>query len=192
MTTTPTLSDHPRIPSKSSSFPDDQLSDDQLSDHPSESSSSAFSAMSASDFNHRALLSAVERLHPALDELRAWQQAWQPVIDRVQAQQRDSDLVLRDILSELRRLQSSRATQEQDLRALLSQTVAWQQQSEPVIDRLQIQQRDSDLVVRTILSQLHRLQSSRATPNADRRRRLCGSDARTGNHAAAHSKVQVQ
>ena len=38
---------------------------------------------------------------------------------------------------------------------------------EPVIDRLQTQQRDSDLVVRTILSQLHRLQSSRATPNAD-------------------------
>jgi hypothetical protein len=96
--------------SKFSSFPDDQLSD-----HPSESSSSAFSATSASDFNHCALLSAVEQLHPALDELRAWQQAWQPVIDRVQAQQRDSDLVQRDILSQLRRLQSSRATQEQDL-----------------------------------------------------------------------------
>ena len=122
-TTTPMLSDHPRIPSKSSSFPDDQLSD-----HPSESSSSAFSATSASDFNHRALLSAVEQLHPALDELRAWRQAWQPVIDRVQAQQRDSDLVLRDILSELRRLQSSRATQDLRLHALFSQTVAWQQQ----------------------------------------------------------------
>ena len=93
-----------------------------------------FSATSASDFNHRTLLSAVEQLRPALDELKAWQQAWQPVIDRLQAQQRDSDLVLRDILSELRRLQSSRATQ--DLHALLSQTVAWQQQSEPVIDSL--------------------------------------------------------
>jgi hypothetical protein len=107
------LSDHP---SKSSTFPDDQLSD-----HPSESSSSAFSATSASDFNRRTLLSAVEQLRPALDELKAWQQAWQPVIDRLQAQQRDSDLVIRDILSELRRLQSSRATQ--DLHALLSQTV---------------------------------------------------------------------
>jgi hypothetical protein len=121
------LSDHP---SKSSSFPD------QLSDHPSESSSSAFSATSPpeSDFNHRTLLSAVENLRPALDELKAWQQAWQPVIDRLQAQQRESDLVLIDILSELRRLQSSRA--KKDLHALLSQTVAWQQQSEPVIDRL--------------------------------------------------------
>jgi hypothetical protein len=82
-TTTPMLFDHPRIPSKSSSFPDDQLSD-----HPSESSSSAFSATSASDFNHRALLSAVERLHPALDELRAWQtNCVQPVasVSRVHA-----------------------------------------------------------------------------------------------------------
>jgi hypothetical protein len=52
-----------------------------LSDHPSKSSSSAFSATSASDFNHCTLLSAMEQLRPALDELKAWQQAWQPVID---------------------------------------------------------------------------------------------------------------
>jgi hypothetical protein len=68
----------------------------------------------------------VEQLRPALDELKAWQQAWQPVIDRLQEQQRDSDLVLRDILSELRRLQSSGATQDLRLHALRSQTVAWQ------------------------------------------------------------------
>jgi hypothetical protein len=81
-------------------------------------------ATSASEFNPRTLLYAIEQLRSALDESKAWQQAWQPVIDRLQAQQRDSDLVLRDILSELRRLQSSRATQGPH--ALLSQTVAWQ------------------------------------------------------------------
>ncbi len=58
-TTNPMLSDHP---SKSSSF------SDQLSDHTSESLNSTFLATTASDFNHRSLLSAVEKLRPALDE----------------------------------------------------------------------------------------------------------------------------
>jgi hypothetical protein len=79
----------------------------------------------------------VEKLRPALDKLKAWQQAWQPVIDRMQAQHHEFNLALKDILLVLRRLQSSRATQ--DLHALLAQTVAWQQESEPVIDRLQAQ-----------------------------------------------------
>ena len=122
------LCSHVDPPSKSSSSaslefsPLDSTTTPMLSDHPSKSSTSAFSATSASDFNHRTLLSAVEKLRPELDELKAWQQAWQPVIDRLQAQQRNSDLVLRDILLELRRLQSSRATQDLRLHALFSHT----------------------------------------------------------------------
>jgi hypothetical protein len=99
-----------------------------FSDQPSKSSSSEFSATSAADFHYRRVLSSVENLCSAFAEVRAWQQAWQPVIasvvelqrllsrretqnlyanERLQAQLRDYDLALETVLLEIEALKSS-------------------------------------------------------------------------------------
>jgi hypothetical protein len=44
---------------------------------------SDFSATSASDFYHRGMLSMLQKLGPALDQVKAWQQAVDPAIDEL-------------------------------------------------------------------------------------------------------------
>ena len=145
-------SDHCTSTSRSASL-DSSNSNHSFTDDPSKSSSSEFSATSAADFNYRRVLSAVENLCSTLAELRAWQQAWQPVIVRMQAQQPQhcaSDSILRDIRSELQRLRSSRETQN-----------LWAN------DRLQAY----DIVLDTILLEIEALKSSRASGRRRRRHR---------------------
>jgi hypothetical protein len=95
-------------------------------------SPSDFSANSASDFHHRSMLCMLQKLGPALDRVRAWQQAVDPSINELRqvgsllpqlmAQIRDSarqihevaqqqkqfEVALLDLHSELQRLKSYR------------------------------------------------------------------------------------
>ena len=114
---------------------EESFSDGSQSSDPSESgseceSSSDFLATSASDFHHRGMLSMLQNFGPALDQVKAWQQAVDPAIDELRqigsllpqlmAQIRDSagqinefsqqqqrfEVALRDLHSELQRLKS--------------------------------------------------------------------------------------
>ena len=109
-----------------------QLCSDNASQSSECESPSDFSATSASDFHHRSMLSMLQKLGPALDQVKAWQQAVDPAIDELRqigsllpqlmAQIRDSagqinefsqqqqrfEVALRDLHSELQRLKSYR------------------------------------------------------------------------------------
>jgi hypothetical protein len=110
-------------------------------------SPSDFSATSASDFHHRSMLSMLQKLSPALDQVKAWQQAVDPAIDELRqvgyllpqlmAQIRDSagqinefsqqqqrfEVALRDLHSELQRLKSYRCCAADRLSAYVEMLV---------------------------------------------------------------------
>jgi hypothetical protein len=112
------------------SFSDGSQSSDSGESSSECESSSDFLATSASDFHHRSLLSILQKLGPALDQVKAWQQAVDPAINELRqvgsllpqlmAQIRDSarqihefaqlqkrfEVALLDLHSELQRLKS--------------------------------------------------------------------------------------
>jgi hypothetical protein len=93
-------------------------------------SSSDFLATSASDFHHRSMMSMLHKLGPALDQVKAWQQAVNPAIDELRqigpllpqmmAQLRDSAQQIHELAQQQQRFEVAQLDLHSELQRLKS------------------------------------------------------------------------